>query len=509
MTRRPPPVVYPAMRAPATGEPTADGQGLPAPSADPDRGGEEPRRTPKTELRQIPWRVLTRRNFGLYFAGSTVSNFGTWLQNTAQALLAYHLTHSALVVGVIVCAQFSPVLLLGPWVGTFLARTGPGVSRLLVMTQLGSAAVAGTLAGLYATGHLTVVYLGAGALLLGVAYCFALPAFTVLVPTLVPDGETRAAMAMNSVSYNLGRAIAPLCAVLIVVTVGSGWVFALNGASFLVLATVLYALRSRRAGHHSSLGKIKDEVQQRARVRRAWPLLAMVAAVAVVVARTLGEMVTKLRTQPGPHTPRSAGFIDGFRIVRRDRSLWLLVAMVAAVTFAADPVLVLGPAMAQHVGVSGNRAGYFLAALGAGTVAASFLPVRSPRRLRAAAYPLFFLGLTIVVFALGLHLWLCVIMAFMAGGACLLTGAVTQTLLLRLAGPSRVAMVMAVWAVAWAGSKPVASLTDGLLANWLGIQYAGILMAAPALLPGLIICILPERMWLRSSPEAPVTAPAH
>jgi hypothetical protein len=34
--------------------------------------------------------ILVRsRKFRLYFAGSVTSDFGTWLQNTAQVLLAY------------------------------------------------------------------------------------------------------------------------------------------------------------------------------------------------------------------------------------------------------------------------------------------------------------------------------------------------------------------------------------------------------------------------------------
>jgi hypothetical protein len=47
------------------------------------------------------WRTLRYRSFRRYFLGSVVSDFGTWLQNTAQVLLAYHLAHSALAVGVV------------------------------------------------------------------------------------------------------------------------------------------------------------------------------------------------------------------------------------------------------------------------------------------------------------------------------------------------------------------------------------------------------------------------
>jgi predicted MFS family arabinose efflux permease len=382
----------------------------------------------------MSWHVLTYPGFRRYFFRSTLSNLGTWLQNTAQALLAYHLTHSALAVGVVVSAQFSPVLVFGPWAGGVATKVR-SLSQLLIITQLLSAAIATALAGLYATGHLTVIWLAAGAFAVGLVYCFALPAFATLVPTLVPTSYTRAATAMNSVSYNVGRSVAPLAAVLIINTIGYGWVFTLNGVSFLVMAAGLPKVHRR-------------------------PI-------------------------------RLRGIRTGFRMACRDRNIWRLLAMVAAVTIAADPVLVLGPAMARHLNAPSDWAGYFLAALGAGTVAGSFIPVRQPSRLRHAAYPILLLSAAIIAFALGLNLALCLAMAFVAGIACLLAGSVTQSLLLTLAGPERVAAVMAVWAVAWAGSKPLASLADGWLASHFGLHTAGIVLTLPALLLGLLVVLLP------------------
>jgi predicted MFS family arabinose efflux permease len=382
----------------------------------------------------MSWHVLTYPGFRRYFFRSALSNMGTWLQNTAQALLAYHLTHSAFAVGVVVGAQFSPVLFVGPWAGGVVTRVR-SLSQLLIVTQLVSAAIAIALAGLYAAGDLTVVWLAAGALALGLVYCFYLPAFAMLVPTLVPRQYTNAALAMNSVSYNIGRAVAPLAAVLIITTIGYGWVFTLNGISFLVMAVGL----------------------------------------------------PKVRLVP----VRLKGVRAGFRMARQERGMWLLLVMVASVTFAADPVLVLGPPMARYFGTPSEWAGYFLAALGAGTVAGSFIPVRRPSRLRHAAYPILVLSAAIITFALGLNLALCLAMTFVAGIACLLAGSVTQTLLIGLAGPERVGAVMAVWAVAWAGTKPLASLTDGWLAIHFGIHAAGIALALPALLLGLLVVMLP------------------
>jgi hypothetical protein len=39
---------------------------------------------------------------------------------------------------------------------------------------------------------------------------------------------------------------------------------------------------------------------------------------------------------------------------------------------------------------------------------------------------------------------------------------------------------MALWAVAWAGTKPIASITDGWLASTVGVHWAAVVLAAPA-----------------------------
>ena len=50
---------------------------------------------------------------------------------------------------------------------------------------------------------------------------------------------------------------------------------------------------------------------------------------------------------------------------------------------------------------------------------------------------------------------------------------------------------MAIWAIAWAGSKPVASLSDGVLARSIGIKWTGVALAAPALIPIAALLALP------------------
>lgn len=389
------------------------------------------------ERRPPSWHVLKQKRFLGYFAGSLISNLGTWLQNTAQVLLAYQLTHSAFAVGLVACAQFSSSLLLGPWAAMMAARLGG--RSVLIGTQLFSAGIAMSLAVLRFSGALTERFLIIGALGLGLAFTFALPVQTAMVPRLVPEADTRAAMAMNSVSYNLGRALAPVLCVVVVTFIGLGWAFALNALSFLIFAATLVVLRPDRV----------DRPAERAPV---W---------------------------------------SSFLLAAQHPRIVLLLAMVAAVTIADDPVLVLGPSLARQVlGVSSVWPGYFLSALGLGTVLGSLLPTSYPTSARSAsgraAVSLLVLAFSMIVFSWGFAAWLSVAAALVAGVAGLLTGVAAQTLLLSIAGRPLAANVMVLWAIAWAGSKPIASLIDGWLASTIGVRWAGTLLAMPALAVALL-----------------------
>jgi hypothetical protein len=88
-------------------------------------------------------------------------------------------------------------------------------------------------------------------------------------------------------------------------------------------------------------------------------------------------------------------------------------------------------------------------------------------------------------------IWVSFAAAVGAGVTCLLANSMTRTLLSHAAGPARVAPVMAVWAIAWAGSKPIASLVDGSLAGLIGYRATGILLALPVFAPLIYLMVKP------------------
>lgn len=257
-------------------------------------------------------------------------------------------------------------------------------------------------------------------------------------------------MAINSVSYNAGRAVAPALCVVVLPFIGFAGAFALNALSFLVFAIMLRAAQPQRSRCADS------------------PVRAS----------------------------------DGIRIVLADSRLWLLLCMIATVTLADDPVLVLGPARALQLGVSHNWPGYFLTALGCGTILGSLTPLRTRRGestsrvSRRAAASLLVLGVSIVGFTYAPDALVALCATAVAGMAALGTGSAAQALLVRRY-PGQEGSILAIWAIAWAGTKPVASLADGWLANRYGVQGAAVLLALPAMGLALSEMLLPH--WFKNT----------
>src|SRR5205085_6786456 len=119
-------------------------------------------------------------------------------------------THSPFLLGVLQFANFVPVLLLAPWGGSAADRFDR--RRLLLVTQLVATLIAGALAVVTWAGDVSVGVVIACALGLGVTSAFSAPASQALIGDLVPRHELQSAVALNSMTFNLARAIGPTLA---------------------------------------------------------------------------------------------------------------------------------------------------------------------------------------------------------------------------------------------------------------------------------------------------------
>ena len=373
-------------------------------------------------------RVLGQRNFGPYFIGNLLSNCGTWFQNIAQALLIYRLTHSTFLVGVVSFAQFAGVIFLAPWSGGAADRFDR--KRLIIVTQIGSMVVTGTLALLAVAGWDTVPVIIGLALLLGLVTAFGSPAMNAIVPSLVSRNDLPAAIAMNSVTFNMARAVGPVLGALVVARLGIPWAFSLNCLSYAALIGALLIVRPRQH-------------ERRPNVR---PTLR-----------------------------------ESFAVIRQDLRLAVLLGVVASVSFALDPVTTLAPAFATQVfHRSDTLAGYLIGAFGTGAViAAVFATGHSETPYRRITVMLSLLAAGIATYAFLSPL----VLAFAALGVAgfgYLAGQTRATTLLQLGVEDHQrGRIMALWSVCFLGTRPIASLIDGSLASLVGIHATALLMTLP------------------------------
>jgi MFS family permease len=187
--------------------------------------------------------ALTSRSYRIYLGGQSLANTGTWMQSIAQDWLVFDLTHSSTCVGVTMALQFLPILLLGLHTGAVADRRPK--RRILLTTQTLNAAAAAALAVITIAGAVRPADVYAFALLSGLIFAFDAPARQAFVAEVVPADRLRAAIAMNAAVFQATRLIGPAIATLLIASVGTGWVFAVNAACY--AGPVIGLLRLRPA----------------------------------------------------------------------------------------------------------------------------------------------------------------------------------------------------------------------------------------------------------------------
>jgi MFS family permease len=373
--------------------------------------------------------LIRDRTFGPYFFGNALSASGTWFQNLAAALLIYRQTHSSLLLGVLNFSQFLPILLLAPWAGAAADRWNR--RALLLVSQNAAVVLAGGLGLLAHWGLASPAVVIADAVALGVVSAFSAPAQQALMASLVEERDVPTAVALNSMTFNLARAVGPATAALAVEYLGIPAAFGLNAASYLVFVGALLL--------------VGPQAQQ-------------------LADRSVGHIRASLD------------------ILRRKPQLIVFLLIVAAVGFASDPVNTLAPAWAHAFGRKDTVAGYIIGAFGAGAVTAGFVVAgRVGGSRRRMFSTLLLLGGGIVGFALTPWLPLALPVLFLAGVGYLASNTHATSRLQLGVEPSERGRIMALWSVAFLGLRPFASIVDGAIAGALGVRAAGVLLALPAL----------------------------
>jgi MFS family permease len=375
-------------------------------------------------------RALQSRSFLPYFLGSVLSNVGTWFQNIAAGLLIYELTGSTLLVGTVNFAQFVGAFALASWAGAAADRFDR--RWLLLVTQVVAGATAATLALLTAAGLVTAPIVIALSFVLGLALAFMVPALLSLVPLLVERRDLDAAVSLNSLTFNLARAVGPVLGALVAERLGYGPAFGLNALSFIAFALCLLLVR--------------PQGQQRV---------------------------------SGPR-PRLRVAIDD---VRRE-PVWLaLLVVVAAISFTADPIMTLAPELAKDVfGGTDLDAGLLVGSFGAGaTCTALTLTGWLRGRPNALVGALVVQAAGMMLVGLAPSLEVAMLGMVISGGGYLAAVTRATTRLQTEVPDVLLGRVMALWSLSFVGSRPFAALLDGAVAEVAGARAAAVVMSLPTL----------------------------
>ncbi|WP_230115269.1 MFS transporter [Microbacterium oxydans] len=188
------------------------------------------------------FRSFSNINYRIWFAGALVSNVGGWMQATAQdwVVLTELTDNDAAAMGVTMALQFGPPLVLVSLTGLVADRFDR--RRILMVTQSTLLALAIAVGVLLLNGVMTLPMMFCFALGFGIVNAFDAPARQAFVSDMVSTGDTSNAVALNSASFNLARMIGPAVGGLLIVAIGSGWVFIVNAATFLAMILALLML---------------------------------------------------------------------------------------------------------------------------------------------------------------------------------------------------------------------------------------------------------------------------
>lgn len=381
--------------------------------------------------------ALGHRTFRQLWMGAFASNIGTWMQNVVLPAYVYHRTGKAWAVGVVVFAQFGPLLLLSIPAGVIADKFDR--RRWLMATNLVQMMCAVALFPLVAWGAAlwTIVLVQ---VITGVGTAMSAPTYAAVVPTLVGERDLAGAISLNSVQLNGSRVLGPvIAAVLALWGVTTAQFFLVNAATFVFVIAALWRLRLPPAP------RACEQV-------RGWRQLAV-----------------------------------GVQIVRRQPVLGRLLLSLASFSLLSLPYVGLFAAVAEmNFGIAARTStfkwlyatwgtGAMLGALAIGTV----LVGCDIRRVIRWGFGTF--AALLAAFALVRDPWAAFVVGFALGAAYFATTTAMLTVFQSKVADHERGRVMALWFMAFAGTVPLGNVIFGPVMDMVGarpVMLMGALWAA-------------------------------
>jgi MFS family permease len=385
-------------------------------------------------------RALRHRNYRLFFIGQSISLMGTWLTIFATSWMAYRLTHSALILGLMGFFGQAPTSLLAPFAGVLVDRWDR--HRTIVVTQVAATLQSTALAVFALTGTMTVWHLLVLVAVQAAINGFDMPARQSFMSQMIEDrADLPNAIALNSSIVNSGRLIGPVIAAVLVDQFGEGICFTVDAASYFAVLASLLMMRVKKPPPRARPGRVGAELADGLRYVWGLPLVRAVLlliALSAVLGGSYGTLLPLVATTTlhgGPHT---LGILMGSAGCG---------ALIAALYLASRSTVLGLPTVLQRCALG----------LGAGMIALEFATT----------------------------MWIAVPLLFVIGMALMMQIAGTNTLIQTLADDKMLGRVISLYAVALFGGAPLGALLEGMLAHRIGaihtLAIAGILCMASSL----------------------------
>lgn len=357
--------------------------------------------------------------------GACASTIGTFVQQFAQSWLVYDLTKNPFYLGLDLFLGQLPIILFSLIGGVFADRLDR--RRMLLASQYIQMVSAFVLAALFFWHAVTVWEILALSFVVGLGQSFGGPAYSALLPTLVPAGDLANAIAMNSIQFNLARVLGPALGGLVYATAGATWCFTLNGISYLAVIASL-----------------------------------MVIQVKFVPSKSTEPILKSMR--------------EGLHFIRQRDGLSALVLLAFVTTLFGFSLTAFLPVIVRTVFHQGpGTYQLLLVSSGAGSIVGALI-VAASEKLKEhghmALLTLIGLGASIAGFALSGWLPLSCLLIFLSGVAVMASGSLMLSLVQLIVPDQMRGRVMSVYNLAFRLGIPVGSLALGKIIPVVGVSPA-------------------------------------
>ena len=397
---------------------------------------------------------LASPNLRRYFAGLTISQVGSWVQLVALPWLVLKITDDGTMLGLTYAMQFLPILVLGAWGGVIADRHDKRRVLLLTTTLLGVlAAVLGTLTLLDRVQLWSILVI---AVLLGTVAAFDNPTRRSFVPELVEPEQVANAVSLNNAVFTAARIVGPSIAGILIATIGIGWCFIVNAASFVAVIAVL--VRMDPATIQSAPPLARARGQLRDGIRYAWN--APLVRLAILTTFVIGVLSFNYQ---------------------------VVLPLLAERTFATGPT------------------GYALmfAATGIGALGGALVSAHRGRvTARSLGTSAVAFGATMALAAVAPTLGLELLVLVPMGTAGMVFFSLANAAVQDGVDPAVRGRVTALFSVAFLGSTPIGSPIVGAISQHLGARVGLAIGAAAAVATGIVALVtLPPRTGPASTPR--------